>query len=195
MNTTGRFAGLQTIIVPTPLQTVVSVVVSGLAMGIIQREALTKHFSSGETLKFSPTHQFNLNVAHVLGLYIVGQAAIIFFWAIVGLFSYLLVWWLHNLFITARNKVVVHTSYTNQQANSFDALGITIKLSSFVILIGSISLLPYGLNAWLRLWQPLLTAEFTLIGIALVLGAIVGFATELYLSFILFQFMVDRFRR
>lgn len=192
MNLTGR---LPAIIIPTPLQAVVSVLVSGVAMGLIQREALTKHFSDSGALTFSPTHQFNLNVAHVLGLYLVGQAAIIIFWAIVGLFAYLLVWWLHNLLITARNEVIVHTSYTNQKGNGFNLVRVLLKLGSLLLLVGSTALLPYGLNAWLRLWQPLLNSEFSLIGATLVIGSIFGFAIELYLSFMIFQVMVDRFRR
>lgn len=194
MNPTGTWTQIRAIVVPTPLQALASVIVSGVAMGLIQRDALTNHFSNGATLTFSPTHQFNLNVAHVLGLYLVGQAAIIIFWAVVGLFAYLLVWWLHNLLITARNEVIVHTSYTNQKGR-FDPIGIILKLASLVLLIGSTSLLPYGLNAWLRLWQPLLTSELTVQGVALVVGSVAGFAVELYLSFMLFQLMVDRFRR
>jgi hypothetical protein len=195
MKQSSRLAGLSVIIVPTPIQAIVAIVISSVAMGTIQREALSRHFSNGGTVTFSPTHQFNLQVAHVLGLYLVGQAAIVIFWAIVGLFAYLLVWWIHNLVITAENEVIVHTSYVNQKGNNFDLVGTALRLLSIILLIGSTALLPYGLNTWLMLWQPLLNSDFTLIGVALVLGSVFGFAAELYLSFMLFQLMVDRFRR
>ncbi len=195
MNPTGRLFGIREIIVPTPLQSVVSVLVSGVSMTLIQREALSRHFSNGDIPEFSPTHQLNLNVTHVLGLYLVGQIAIIIFWAIVGLVAYLIVWWAHNLLISARNEVIVQTSYMNQKGSRFDVIGLFFKFASLILLIGSTALLPYGLNAWLRLWQPLLASEFTVLGIVQVMGAVLGFAVELYLSFMLFQIMVDRFRR
>ena len=195
MNPISRVDRLREIIIPTFLQALVSLVVSGVALALIQREVLTNHFSNGATMAFSPIHQFNLNVAHILGLYLVGQAAIIIFWAIVGLFAYLVVWWLNNLLITARNEVIVHTSYTNQKAGNFDPIGIILKLATLILLVGSMALLPYGLNGFLRLWRPLLTTGLNLQSIVLVVGSVVGFAAELYLSFMLFQLMVYRFRR
>jgi hypothetical protein len=181
-------------ILPTPLQAAMAFVASLGWMLLLQREALLQHFVGGDILPPATTHQINLQVSHVLGLSLVGQAVIILFWSIVGLGAYLIVWWVNNLIIGARNQVILRTAYTNKASRGINVLGPLLKIAFLVALVISVATIPYGLNAWLRLWQELLSGPFGWHGTALALGSVVGFATELYISFMLFQFTANRFR-
>lgn len=194
MNSSSELKRLIAIVVPTPLQAIGAFIISLVAILALQRQALLLHFGAGQLLEPAVTKQFNLQVAHVLGLSLVGQFAIIVFWAVVGLVAYLVVWLLNNAFIEARNEVIVDTSYTNKNRHGFDFLGMILKLITLAAMVASTAILPYGLNTWLRLWQELLTNAFSLHAFALAFGSVIGFAAELYLSFMLFQVMVDRFR-
>lgn len=189
--------GLKTflqIVIPTPVQACGAFIISLLSMILLQRQALLSHFGGGEILVPAATRQFNLQVAHILGLSLVGQVAIIIFWSVVGLAAYLVVWLLNNALINARNEVIIDTTYTNQKGSRFHPIALSLKLLSFVAMAASTAVLPYGLNAWLRLWQQLLTTSFSLTALGLAIAGVVGFAVELYISYMLFQVMVDRFR-
>ncbi len=182
------------IILPTPLQAILAFLISLFLMLNLQRHALLLHFAAGQALAPVASHQFNLQIAYVLGLSLVGQAAIIIFWSIIGLGSYLIVWFINNAFINARNEVIINTSFVNKGRHRFHPLSLAEKLIALIATIASIATLPYGLNAWLRLWQELLNGPFTWHALALALGSVIGFSCELYLSFMFFQFMIDRFR-
>ncbi|MEO7617710.1 MAG: hypothetical protein ABIS59_02610 [Candidatus Saccharibacteria bacterium] len=195
MNNTSPVKTFFDLVIPTPLQATGAFVISLFGMLALQRHALLQHFGGGEEIAPAATRQFNLQVAHVLGLSLVGQVAIIIFWSIVGLVAYLLVWLLNNALINARNEVIIGTSYTNQKGPRFHPINLLLKAVALVAMVASTAALPYGLNAWLRLWQELLTASFSWHALGLVFASILGFAVELYLSFMLFQIMIDRFRR
>lgn len=181
-------------VLPTPLQAVITVVISLVWILLLQREALLQHFAGGGGLEPATSHQLNLQVANVLGLSIVGQAAIIIFWSIIGLGAYLIVWWFNNLLIGARNQVIIKTSYANQAIKGINLIGPLLKLIFLGLLIAAVATIPYGINYWLSLWQELLTASFGWYGVALAVGSIAGFAAELYITFLLFQFAINRFR-
>jgi hypothetical protein len=184
MNNPSSIKAFFVLIIPTPLQATGALVIALFGMLALQRHALLQHFGGGETIEPAATHQFNLQVAHVLGLSLVGQFAIIVFWSIVGLAAYLLVWLLNNALINARNEVIIGTSYTNQKGPRFHPINTLLKIVALIAMVASTAALPYGLNAWLRLYA-----------LVLAVAGVLGFAVELYLSFMLFQIMVDRFRR
>lgn len=194
MNPESNMKRFWSIFLPTPLQAVMSFIVALVVILFVQRQALITHFADGQILETTTTKQLNLQVANILGLSIVGQAAIIFFWAIVGLGAYLIVWVLHNALISARNEVIITTAYTNQKGSRFNIAGMALKIVALIAAVFSIATIPYGLNFWLSLWQELFQAQLSLAGFGLALVSIVGFAAELYLSFILFQVMINRFR-
>ena len=183
-------------ILPTPLQAALAFIIALAWILVLQRQALLQHFVGGAVLPPSTTRQINLQVANVLGLQLVGQAAIILFWSIIGLAAYLIVWWVNNLFIGARNQVIITTSYTNQARRGLgiDFIGGLTRLIFVALLIASVATIPYGLNAWLGLWRELLTSSLGVSGVALAGASVIGFAAELYLSFVLFQFTASRFR-
>ena len=195
MNNPSPFKIFVDVIIPTPLQATGAFVIALFGMLALQRQALWQHFGGGDTIDPVATHQFNLQVAHILGLSLVGQVAIIIFWSIVGLVAYLLVWLLNNALINVRNEVIIDTTYINQKGPRFHPVGIILKIVALAAMLASTATLPYGLNIWLRLWQELLNNSFSLHALSIAFGAVIGFAFELYLSFMLFQLMVDRFRR
>lgn len=194
MNSATKLSQFWTLLLPTPLQAVISFVLSLVVILVVQKQALTQHFGGGQIFEPATSRQINLQVANILGLSIVGQVAIIFFWAIVGLIAYLLVWLLHNALISARNEVIITTSYTNKKGSRFNFIGLLTKLASAIAVIFSITIIPFGLNFWLSLWQELLRTEFSIIASSFAFLSIIGFAAELYISFLLFQVMINRFR-
>lgn len=194
MNQENGLKNFFAIVIPTPVQACGAFIISLIGMLILQRQALLSHFGGGNVFVPTATSQFNLQIAHILGLSLVGQVVIVIFWSVVALATYLLKWLLDNALINARNEVIIETTYTNQKGSRFHPISLTLKFISFAALVASGTLLPYGLNAWLRLWQQLLTSSFSLYGLGLAFAGVVGFAVELYISFMLFQVMVDRFR-
>ncbi len=195
MNTESPAKNFFAILIPTPVQASLAFLVSLFTALAFQREALLQHFTGGASLVPAETKQLNLQVLHFLGLSLVGQAVIIIFWAIVGLGAYLIVWFVHNGIINARNKVIIRTQYTNQTKTGIQPISLILKAAALIAAITAIATLPIGLNAWLGLWQKLLSEQFGWIGVLLATASIFGFAAEIYLSFMLFQVMIDRFRR
>ena len=75
----------------------------------------------------------------------------------------------------AKLNLATNETYTNQKGSRFHPISLTLKFISFAALVASGTLLPYGLNAWLRLWQQLLTSSFSLYGLGLAFAGVVGF--------------------
>jgi hypothetical protein len=114
------------------------------------------------------------------------QAALLTFWATVGLVAYLICWAAYNMLIEARNEVTLNTAYTNRGHWRGPFMVLALKAASAVGLAIVLWSLRYGVSFWLALMAgSLITpAPGSLIQAVL---AVFGLALQLYIVFVFIQ--------
>lgn len=136
--------------------------------------------------------QLNSRLEVVLQSPIAAQAALLAFWATVGLVAYLICWGVYNLLIEARNEVTLTTAYTNRTDYSdtkhwhgpFETLA--LKASAAVGLAVMLWSLRFGVSFWLALVAGVLS-NTTLISALEALLAVFGLALQFYAVFVFIQ--------
>lgn len=126
--------------------------------------------------------QYNQHTSGFLTTKAAGSAALITFWAMIGMAAYLICWCAYNLMIEARNEVTLTTQYTNQGRRAVNFVSIGIKIISAALLLGVIALQRPGFDFWLTMAQPAFQ-NLSLINILTAAGAVLGLAAQLYLIF------------
>jgi hypothetical protein len=136
--------------------------------------------------------QLDSRLQIVLQSPIAAQAALLAFWATVGLLAYLVCWGLYNLLIEARNEVTLTTAYTNRTDYSnakhwrgpFETLA--LKASAAVGLAIMLWSLRFGISFWLALVAGVLSNTTFVSAIEAIL-AVVGLALQFYAVFVFVQ--------
>jgi len=134
----------------------------------------------GDVAIKAATSELHTRFQSILTSQVASSAALVTFWATIGLVAYLICWSLYNVLIEARNEVTLETQYTNRGhwRGHFQTLG--LKAGFAAVLVVLVYLLKPGLSLYLALWVPLL-AGFTATSVLSAFAAVLGLATHLYL--------------
>jgi hypothetical protein len=185
---------LLAVLLPTRAQLLWSLV---LALGILvlsQSEPILNRLGITGSAITTVQQQFESHSAVVLRSYLLSQAAVVVFWAAVGLVAYLLCWGAYNVLIEARNEVTLNTAYTNRGhwRGPWQTLG--LKMIAAIGLILSIAALPPGLSLWILKGSEFLLT-FSPASVAWAIGSIVGCAIQLYLILAFIQLTFEPWYR
>jgi len=174
---------------PTSVQTLSCSFLSLLILALTQTQSIIQRLGITTSQLSASSAQFHARFDTVLRSNIASQAALITFWATVGLVAYLVCWGLYNLLIEARNEVTLNTAYTNRGHWRGVKQTLALKAAAALGLVLMIWSLRYGGSLWVAL-----SARFIdHLSVGSVLAAVVslvGLAVQLYLvlAFILLTF-------
>lgn len=124
--------------------------------------------------------QYNQYTAGYLTTKLASTAALVTFWAMIGMGAYLICWSAYNLMIEARNEVTLTTQYTNRGHRTSSFLAIFIKIICAALLLGALTLQRPGFGIWLSQANPAFN-DLNLTNVLLALAAVIGLAAQLYL--------------
>ncbi len=176
-----RFAS---VLVPTPGQALGSIMAALLLLAGTYSNQLLKRVGIGSTAITAAQDQLHAHVSAILTSPLVSSAALVTFWAGVGLVAYLVSWSAYNVLIEARNEVTLNTGYSNRGRWHGHIEPLAFKTTGAVALVvAAISLKP-GLMFWTALVAPSL-AGFSLSAILIALVAVLGMAAQFYVIFAL----------
>lgn len=105
---------LLAVVIPTRAQTLAAI---GVSLGILivgHSQSILSRLGVPQTFIDGAKSQFDIHLNVILQTNIASQAAIITFWAVIGLVAYLICWGAYNALIEARNEVTLNTAYTNR---------------------------------------------------------------------------------
>lgn len=171
---------LAKILIPTRAQAVVSLVLAAIIVLVNNLSDAVKLTGWDSVSVNAFVDQYHVSSSGVLSTHVASTAALVTFWATVGMIAYLICWSAYNLMIEARNEVTLKTQYTNRGhwRGPYETIG--LKAVSAVLLIISIAILKNGLALWLSLAAPMFI-DPTMSSVAIGIGAILGMAAQFYL--------------
>jgi hypothetical protein len=177
---------LKKTIEPTSYQVWLSAVVALIIVILVQSQSLLGAFGitkQGISIYDSDVHH---TINPFLANPITAQAALIIFWAAVGLAAYLACWSVYNLMIEARNEVTLQTEYTNK----IPTLGFLETLGIKLVSALGLGLMVYTFWPISPIWANLAGIAIEhpgVINILFALVGLVGFAIQLYIVFVFIQ--------
>jgi hypothetical protein len=177
---------LTEIILPTTNQSLTLLVVALVLIVVTHLNKLLQAFGITKqaiSITGSDLHQ---QLFPLLSSPITGQAALIVFWAAVGLIAYLACWSVYNLMIEARNEVTLSTEYTNKVSSLGYVETLGLKALCGVGLVITIILLWPGLPLWIGLAGKAIIHPQT-VPILLALAGVIGLAAQLYTVLVFVQ--------
>lgn len=184
MNPRGYIVGLVRILLPTPLQALTAVVVSLLALGLINIQQIFSLIG------------FQVNAAGIsrlidgfINLAVFTDKSLIFSSAGIGLIAYLLIWLIYNGVISSRTQVSAETGVVDTSAWLGLMLEMAIKAATGFLLIEYLMYFRAIMGLWLG-WSSGVLHGVSLVSAGSALGAVFGFALQLYLLFALIQAVV-----
>jgi hypothetical protein len=185
------FDRLRTVLVPTAGQALGSIFMSLLLLTLAQSQAVLTRLGITATALNATEAEFHQRFDAVLRSGAASQLALITFWAMVGLVAYLICWGVYNVLIEARNEITLTTAYTNRADRSnkhwrgaLETLALkTVAALGLAVIISS---LWYGLSFWIGLSAQLLHQP-SLGTAATSIGAVIGFAIQLYFVLVFIQ--------
>jgi hypothetical protein len=172
--------------VPTLPQALGSVLFSLIFLLAAQFDAFLSRLGITSTALDMTRDQIGPRIGVILRSPVASQAALLTFWATVGLVAYLICWGAYNLLIEARNEVTLNTAYTNRGhwRGPFETL--SLKASSAVGLAIALWSVRYGISVWLVLSHGILT-ETSVTTAILAIMAVLGLALQLYVVLVFIQ--------
>ena len=186
----GRF---RAVVIPTASQALSSAFLALLILSLAQSRSLLQRVGINPDTLSLGSSQFQVQFDNVLRSSLASQAALIAFWATVGLVAYLVCWGIYNLLIEARNKITLTTAYTNRTDPASGGrhwIGpletLALKAVSAAALALTIGSLWYGLSFWITLARQAV-AQPAALTIAAGLAAVLGLALQLYLLLVFVQ--------
>jgi len=170
---------LATVLVPTFVQGLCSVVVALLILVYLQLDSVLKLTGIGEAAIGAAREQLHDRFHVIATSAVVANLALVTFWAAVGLVAYLACWSVYNLFIGARNEVTLTTEYTNRGHWRGHIETLALKTTGALGLVALLALLKPGVALWLALAAPALSNP-TAISVSSAVVAVFGLAFQLY---------------
>jgi hypothetical protein len=167
-------------LIPSPVQTFIAISVGFVIVVAANIREIYALFGIDSTALNAVLDQYQHRTSGVLTTQLANQAALITFWAVVGVVAYLICWSFYNFMVEARNEVTLKTQYTNQGRSQGKLAAIGIKVVCAALLLASLYLLRSGFSMWLALAAPAFT-DLNLFNIAAAVGAVLGLAAQLYL--------------
>lgn len=169
-------------ILPTAGQAAISFALAGVMLMATHAKGLMSAIGAPQAVVDAAGAEFQSALKMILGSQIASNAALIAFWATVGLIVYLLSWSAYNVLVQARNEVTLNTAYTNRGHwhSPFATLG--LKVASAFALVATLALLSPGFHLWFGLFDDFL-AQLSPSSAALMIASVVGIAAQLYLVF------------
>jgi hypothetical protein len=174
------------VIIPTRTQVLGSLFLSLLILAPTQSHTLLVGLGLPSDIVSAGQTQFSSRFDNVLNSTLVAQFALITFWAVVGLVTYLVCWGAYNIFIEARNEVTLNTAYTNRGHKHSPYRLLSFKAAAAVGLALAIGALRYSFSLSVALASRFSSTPGLATSVWAVL-AIVSLAVELYLIFIFVQ--------
>ncbi|HVQ43956.1 MAG TPA: hypothetical protein VMT30_03240 [Candidatus Saccharimonadia bacterium] len=171
---------LLAVLLPTPIQAILAI---GGALAFLVFEQIDQVLSLlgiGDVALNAAGSELHSRFQSILTSQVASSAALVTFWATIGLIAYLVCWSLYNVLIEARNEVTLETQYTNRGRRYTHLQTLGLKVLGAGLLLGLVALLKPGLALWLALWVPLL-GGFTAMSVLNAFGAVLGLALHLYL--------------
>jgi hypothetical protein len=177
---------LNQVVVPTSTQALGSGLLALIFLLLTQIDSfLTRVGITTGALDATKT-QLGPRIEVVLRSPIASQAALLTFWATVGLVAYLICWGAYNLLIEARNEVTLNTAYVNRGhwRGPFETLA--LKATWAVGLVIVLWSLRYGVSFWLALSHGVLT-DTSISTAILAIVAVLGLAVQIYMVLVFIQ--------
>jgi hypothetical protein len=167
------------VVIPTPLQVLLAVMGSLAFLIFTQFDRFLALLGIGDVALNAAGSAVHTRFEAILTSQVAASAALVTFWATIGLIAYLICWSVYNVLIEARNEVTLNTQYTNRGMwrAHFETLGIKLICAALLLLL--VYLLKAGLALYVALWLPLL-AGFDTSSVVAALGAVLGLAVHLY---------------
>jgi hypothetical protein len=179
-------SGLARILTPTLTQVLVALFLAIGGLLIAQtHEIFSRLGISDEAIQVTQQHVTS-RFSVILKSALVGDIALVTFWAAVGLVAYLICWGLYNAVIEARNEVTIETQYTNKGHWQGVIETLALKAVAAVLTLVYVIVFQYGLALWLALASGLFT-EFTMGNVLSAVLATLGMALQLYGLLVLIQ--------
>jgi hypothetical protein len=179
-------ARLYEVLIPTPVQVVGALLISVILLVIIQTHIILMHLGLPVATLTASQGQFNSRFNALISSPVTAQAALVTFWAIVGLVAYLVCWGVYNVFVEARNEVTLSTEYTNRGHWRGPYETLTLKAVSGLCLGIALLTLWHGVSFWIALAGRFAIAPSASSSLFAAL-AVLGFAVQLYLVLVLIQ--------
>jgi hypothetical protein len=177
---------LRSVLVPTSSQILAAVFISLVFLLASQFVPFLTKIGVTPTAIDVTQHQLWSRLEVILRSPVASHAALLAFWATVGLVAYLICWGAYNVLIEARNEVTLNTAYTNRGHWRGPYETLALKAASAVGLAVVLWSLRYGVSFWLALSAGVLT-NFTLASVAASVIAVLGLALQLYAVFVFVQ--------
>ena len=175
------------VIIPTRVQVLGALLLSLIILAPTQSHALLVGLGLPSDIVAAGQTQFGSRFDNILNSTFVAQFALITFWAVVGLVTYLICWGAYNIFIEARNEVTLKTSYTNRGGGGHSPYRVlAFKAAAAGGLAVTIGALRYGFALAVALAARFSSSPSIATSIWAAL-AIVCLAVELYFIFIFIQ--------
>lgn len=171
---------------PTQNQVWISLGLAALVVIVVQFQSLLNAFGITKQAISISSNDFHQTVNPFLSNPITAQAALVIFWAVVGLVAYLACWSVYNLMIEARNEVTLQTEYTNKVPTLGFLATLGIKTGS-ALALGFMIYTFWPLSPlWVNL-AGIAIAHPGTVSILLAILGVVGFAVQLYIVFVFIQ--------
>jgi hypothetical protein len=182
---------LLAVVVPTAGQTLGALFLSLALLTLAQSQSVLKSLGITDSALTATQAEFHSHVDAILHSAAASQIALITFWATVGLVAYLICWGLYNILIEARNEITLTTAYANRTDHSSKHWRSAIETLALKAVAGVglafiIGSLWTGLSFWLVLSSEVLSQP-SLTSAASAIGAVLGFALQLYAVFAFIQ--------
>jgi len=177
---------LLVVLLPTTGQIIGSLCLALLIVCLAQSRSLVAHIGLPAYATATTGAQITARFDAILTSPITSQAALVTFWALIGLVIYLICWGAYNALIEARNEVTLTTSYTNRGHWRSSYHTLALKSVSAVGLALIIWSLWQGIAFWLALSAEVITHP-SLLSSAQALAGVMGLALQLYLVLMFVQ--------
>jgi len=174
---------------PTLAQTLGAIFLSLCVLVGVQSQSIFSRLSASNTVLASTRTVFADRFNTVLQSSILGQVALVAFWAAIGLVVYLVCWGAYNAYVSLRNEVVLETAYINRTPLDGPWLALVIKIISAGLFVAYIMAFQYGISLWLALTDPV-TLTVTMTNVIQAGLAVLGLAAQLYGLLIFVQLTV-----
>jgi hypothetical protein len=177
---------LAAVLVPTSVQVFAALVVAAGVLLAAHTQTLLPRLGITDQAIAYQQGNFHGQFDTLLRSPIASNAALMTFWALVGLVAYLVCWGLYNVMIEARNQVTLTTAYTNRGPMHAAFTGLIVKACAAAGLFVLLSTFLRGVSIWLAFSAPVIT-DTTVTNAAYALAAVVGLALQLYLLLVFIQ--------
>lgn len=182
MTTPSLWSRLARVLIPTPMQVVLAVLISAIILLVIDGTAILHRVGISEAALQASQNQLHSRFTLLSTSPLASNIALVAFWSVVGLIAYIVCWAGYNLIIEARNEVTLETQYKNLGTGHGPWLDIAVKALCAVVLIGLILTFKAALAFSLALLSPVIN-QVDVGTVLAAIGGVIVLAVDIYAIF------------